>query len=99
MTSITSSQAPQVIEKESIAALKFPSNEVLTNAELIAKRKENLEKAMSLGNLEYSKVKIIFEDETGIKQVETTVWGVTDKRVILKQDLLIPINRIHEVRI
>ncbi len=28
--------------------------------------------------------------------VETTIWGVTDKRVILKKGVVIPINRIYK---
>jgi len=29
--------------------------------------------------------------------VETTIWGVTDNRVILKQGVVIPVNRIHKI--
>ena len=61
-------------------------------------RNIDLERAMKLGNLEHNKIKIVFEDSEGLKQVETTVWGGTDKRVILKQAILIPIHRIHEIK-
>jgi hypothetical protein len=53
---------------------------------------------LSLGNLEHSKIKIYFEDDTSSKVVDTTVWGLTDKRVILKQGIVIPINRITKVK-
>jgi len=88
---------PVSIEKESVAGLKFPDEEVLTSKDDIKIRSANLERAMKLGNLEHGKIKIVFEDANGLKQVETTVWGVTDKRVILKQGLVIPIHRVHEV--
>jgi uncharacterized protein (UPF0248 family) len=88
---------PVIIEKESVAGLKFPEDDVLTLKDDIKIRNSNLERAMKLGNLEHGKIKIIFEDSTGLKQVETTVWGVTDKRVILKQGLVIPIHRVHEI--
>jgi hypothetical protein len=87
----------QTIEKESIGNLRFPLSEVLTEKERIHERQNDLERALSLGNLEHSKIKIYFEDETSCKVVETTVWGVTDKRVILKQGIGIPISRIHTV--
>lgn len=90
---------PQVIEKEEVANLKFPNEEVLKSDEAIKTRRAELDKALKLGNIEHGKIKVIFEDTTGLKQVETTIWGVTDKRIILKQGLLIPINRIHEVKI
>lgn len=89
----------EAIEKESIDSLKFPSDEVLTNAEQINERKTDLERALSLGNLERTKMRIFFEDDRSRKVVETTVWGVTDKRVILKQGLVIPINRVHSIKL
>jgi hypothetical protein len=85
------------IQKEMIENLKFPASEVLADPEKIKERTNNLERALSLGNLEHSKIKIFFEDELSCKMVETTVWAVTDKRVILKQGVGIPINRIHSL--
>jgi hypothetical protein len=87
------------IEKEKIENLKFPASEVLMDLPQINERLSDLERALSLGNLEHSKIKIYFEDDISCKVVETTVWGVTDKRVILKQGVVIPINRIHSVRL
>ena len=89
----------RTIEKEEIENLKFPSTEVLTDASSIAERDSELKRAMALGNLEHGKIKIYFEDETSCYMVETTVWGVTDKRVILKQGVVIPIQRIHAIKI
>ena len=85
------------IEKEQIEALKFPTTEVLTDKEAIKERESELNRALSLGNLEHTKIKIYFEDDSSRKLVETTVWGVTDKRVILKQGVVIPINRVHKI--
>lgn len=87
------------IEKENISSLKFPNSEVLMDPEKINERNADLNRALSLGNLEQTKIKIYFEDETSCKVVETTVWGVTDKRVILKQGVVIPINRVHQIKI
>lgn len=87
------------IEKEKIADLKFPASEVLTDAALIKERENNLQRALSLGNLEHSKICIYFEDDTSTKMVDTTVWAVTDKRVILKQGVVIPIQRIHSINL
>jgi len=83
------------IEKENIEGLNFPNQEVLNSEVDIQKRQSDLERALSLGNMEQIKIKIFFEDTNSQKYVETTVWGVTDKRVILKQGVVIPINRIH----
>lgn len=87
------------IEKETISDLKFPNDEVLSDREKIRERAQELNKALTLGNLERTKIRIYFEDDSSKKVVETTVWGVTDKRVILKQGLVIPINRVHQIKI
>jgi Flp pilus assembly CpaE family ATPase len=89
----------QKIEKEEISNLRFPQTEVLIEPTAIVERRSSLDKALSLGNLEHNKIKIFFEDDTSDKMVETTVWGVTDKRVILKQGIVIPINRIKAVEL
>lgn len=85
------------IEKEKIETLKFPQEEVLIDIQLINERNAELNRALTLGNLEHTKIKIYFEDDKSRKLVETTVWGVTDKRVILKQGVVIPINRVHKI--
>ncbi|MBI2269913.1 MAG: hypothetical protein HYU69_06080 [Bacteroidetes bacterium] len=90
---------PEVIEKEEVVNLRFPAAEVLISADDIKARKTELDKALKLGNVEHGKIKIIFEDANGIKQIETTIWGVTDKRIILKQGIVLPIHRIHEIKI
>ncbi|AIG30635.1 hypothetical protein IA01_09250 [Flavobacterium psychrophilum] len=86
----------EVIEKEAIENLHFPEIDVLDDIEAINQRNSDLERALSLGNLEHSKIKIYFEDNKSKKMVETTIWGVTDKRVILKKGVVIPINRIYK---
>jgi len=87
------------INKEEISNLQFPNEEVLVGGEKIKQRKILLEHAVVLGNTYKGKTKIVFEDSKGIKQIETHLWGLTDKRVILKQGIVIPIHRIHEVKL
>jgi hypothetical protein len=85
--------------KEEVTQLNFPSEDVLSNPEASEKRRIALEQAVVLGNTYKGKTKIVFEDSLGIKQIETHIWGLTDKRVILKQGIVIPIHRIHEVKL
>jgi ferredoxin-fold anticodon binding domain-containing protein len=84
----------EIIEKENIISLKFPDTEVLSDDKAIYQRNNDLNRAQALGNLEHSKIKIYFEDNLSKKMVETTVWAVTDKSVILKKGVGIPIHRI-----
>ncbi|NAS31140.1 hypothetical protein GTQ40_09175 [Flavobacteriaceae bacterium R38] len=87
----------QKIEKEQIPFLNFPTHEVLLSKKEQHNRCLNLKRAMSLGNLEREKVKILFVDNDGFKRVETTVWGVTNKSVILKKSMTIPLECILSI--
>jgi hypothetical protein len=89
---------PVLIEKNKINELHFTDEEVLRSANAIQQRKRDIERAILLGNNYKTKVKIIFEDDEGLKQVKTTIWGVTDKRILLNKALVIPIHRIHEIK-
>ena len=87
----------ELIDKELITSLNFPKTDVLEDKEAILSRKNDLDRALSLGNLEHVKIQIYFEDDKSKKMVETTIWGVTDERVILKQGVVIPVKRIHKI--
>ena len=87
----------ELIDKELITSLNFPKTDVLEDKEAILSRKNDLDRALSLGNLEHVKIQIYFEDDMSKKMVETTIWGVTDERVILKQGVVIPVKRIHKI--
>ena len=83
------------IEKETIHSLHFPQVDVLEDKQLKWSRIAGLSRALALGNLEHIKTKIYFEDDLSKRVVETTIWGITDDKVILKQGTIIPINRIY----
>ena len=87
----------QSIEKEEVASLKFPNTDVMSDKNDVIQRKSDLERALTLGNLEHLKIKIFFEDESLKRVTETTVWGITADEVILKKCVVIPINRIHKI--
>lgn len=86
-----------IIEGEKIAGLEFPVGEVLDSKQEIKQRRIDAYQGMLLGILHKNKVKIIFEDNEGIKQVETTIFGYTDHSVFLKKGLKIPLHRIHKI--
>lgn len=87
------------IEKEEISGLKFPKESVISSPESQKKLRSYLDKALSLGNLDHVKVKIYFEDDQGLKMVETTVWAVSEENISLKKEVHIPIRRIHFVEL
>lgn len=87
-----------LVAKENVSQLSFPKSDVIISEEKQSERERRIVRAMKLGNNKKFKVKIIFEDTESLKRVETTIWGVTEKNIILKQGTLIPIQRIHEIK-
>ena len=85
------------IEKEMVSNLKFPNKEVLNSKIARINRNISLKRASILGNIDRTKMKIIFKDNNGIKKVTATVWAHTEKYIILKGSSLIPLNRILDV--
>jgi hypothetical protein len=92
------SQAIQ-IEKEEVDALHFPKESVILDKASKDTLRRYLDNALTLGNLEHSKVKIFFKDSLGSKYVETTVWSVSENNISLKKEVHIPIHRIHYVEL
>ncbi len=88
-----------LVDKLSISELRFPHTEVLLNKHSIEERIILLHRATSLGNLDKHKVVITFEDAEGLKKVHTTIWAITDRKILLKAGRTIPINRIHGVEL
>ncbi len=87
-----------LIEKEEITEFTFPKGDVLSTEEERIERQARIKRGTRLGNSMKRKVKIIFEDIEGLKKVETTIWGFTDKNVILKKTTIIPIRCVHEIK-
>lgn len=51
----------QLIEKEEVTSLKFPHKDVMSDKQDIIQRKTDLERALTLGNLEHLKIKIFLK--------------------------------------
>lgn len=98
MAKFSTSSIP-LVEKENLHSIHWPVQDVLKDTNSQHERMAMLHHATSLGNLDHHKVHIIFEDNEGIKRVNTTIWAITEKRIILKNNRTIPINRIHSVLI
>lgn len=91
----TIGQSPLLVDKETIPLLSF--NDIVIadeNPEL----ERLIEQAVRLGNAYHSKVSIVFLDDEGLKQVNTTIWAKGDKFISLKGGVWLPISRIISVK-
>lgn len=91
----TQLDVPTLIEKETIPSLNFRDASIEVNQSKTLRF--DLERATSLGNLHHVKVGIVFQDDNGIKRVNTTIWATGSKYISLKGGLWIPISRIVEI--
>ena len=91
------STIPANLNKEIIPYLHFPKQDVLRSADERKDRLQKLDKATTVGNLNHTKVAILFEDIHGLKRIETTIWATTEESIVLKKGSTIPIHRVVDV--
>jgi hypothetical protein len=87
------------IDKESIANLTFPLEDVLVSLDDTKQREIDLNNALMLGNLYKHKVKIYFKDTDSNKHIETTVWQLDSKVVTIKSGITLPVRSVYKVEI
>jgi len=89
---------PVLIEKELIPTLSFkPKVTDERSTETMKLFRKRLKQSQILGNIHHSKVKIIFEDSEGLKEVRTTIWSADDEFIVLKKGIFIPLNRVVRI--
>lgn len=83
-----------LIEKEKIPLLHFLK---LIEVDQSLDLRIKLNNATALGNNYHSKVKIYFQDDDGLKRVDTTIWATGTKFICLKGGVWLPIDRIVDI--
>jgi len=83
-----------LVEKETIRSLTFNDKSKVKQHPNLRKQ---IDKATILGNTHRRKVSIVFQDDIGMKRVDTTIWASGSKFVCLKGGIWIPINRLKEI--
>lgn len=86
------------VEKEAIGGFTFPAGDVLHSEEAKNRRINMIDQAIDAGNFAQFKVMILFQDDTSVKEVETTIWSRKDGNIYLKDGVYIPVERIHKVK-
>jgi uncharacterized protein (UPF0248 family) len=94
---MTETYSTTLIEKESIPKLSFPKQSIVETKKQLDLLKRKLRRSMILGNVHRTKMRIIFQDDDGVKEVQTTIWAVGDKNIVLKRGVIIPIHRLVDV--
>jgi hypothetical protein len=87
------------VVKEQIPELNCFKNEVLETDSDIRLRKISIERATQLSKNFYLKALIVFKTQEGLKEVRTTIWAATDKNIVLKGGVTLPVCCIKSVSI
>jgi hypothetical protein len=82
------------IPKERIPSLRFPRQPLPMSAEQRKEIEQKMELAARLGNGEHGKCRILFQDDEGLKAVETTIWAFDPENIVLKYGMTIPVSRV-----
>lgn len=86
---------PTLVEKEFITNLSFNDRtRVKQHPDLL----QQIKSATRLGNAFRGKVSILFMDDDGVKQVNTTIWAHGTKYICLKGGIWLPIARLIEIK-
>lgn len=86
------------IPKEALATVHFPREPLSLSAEQRTELAQHIHRAIKLGNArEHVKCRILFEDDQGLKYVETTIWTADHDVVVLKYGMTIPVARIRAI--
>lgn len=93
----TTSMAPTLIEKEQIPSLTFPKEPITRSKDELSILRKKLRDSMVLGNIHHQKIKIVFQDSEGLKEVRTTIWAADDKFIVLKKGVSIPVDRVVQL--
>jgi hypothetical protein len=88
-----------IIPKERIPSLRFPRQPLAMTDEQRREIQQELANATRLGNTEHGKCRIVFEDDEGVKAVETTIWTFDPDNIVLKYGTTIPVARVISVSI
>ena len=87
----------QIIPKEQISSLRFPRQPLVLSERERSVILKNMAKATRLGNAEHGKCRIVFQDDEGVKAVETTIWTFDPENIVLKYGMVIPVARVISV--
>ncbi|WP_426062161.1 hypothetical protein [Hymenobacter sp. B1770] len=85
----------EIVEKEELATMLFPHEDVLTEEADRQRRRADANRAVTLGNAYHGKLDIYFKTENGsTKRVATTLWAADADHLTLKSGVVLPMRAV-----
>ncbi len=91
--------SPVLVQKEDIPSLRFPKEPLNRSKDEQSILRKKLRDSMVLGNIHHQKIRIVFQDDEGVKEVRTTIWAADDRFIVLKKGVSIPVDRVIELNL
>lgn len=88
-----------LIKKEEILTLHPIEQDVLSLRDKQADRIRRLDQALENAQRHHRQAIVTFQTEEGMKQVRATIWAMTDKNIVLKGGITIPVCSILDVEL
>ena len=89
--------AARKINQEELLKVVFKKGGQMYIQESIKSRDQKLYMAMLMGNNHYENVRILFNTEDGEKELVSRIWARTDKYIVLKGGMFIPIGSVIDI--
>lgn len=78
--------------------LFLDAKDVLSNEDARVLRDHDLRRGLILGNMYKEKSRLIYSNEEGVlNKINARITALTEKNVVLENNILIPIHRVHDV--
>ena len=78
--------------------LFLDANDVLSKEDARILRDHDLRRGLILGNMYKESTRIIYSNEQGVlNKLNARITALTEKNVVLENNTLIPIHRVHDV--
>jgi len=89
--------AARKIEQQDLLKVTFKNDKTMYIQEAVKTKNQKLYMAMLMGNHYYDNVRILFNTEDGEREIVTRIWARTDKFVVLKGGMFIPIGSVIDI--
>ena len=89
--------AARKIEQTELLKVIFKNEDTMYIQEQVKSRDQKLYMAMLMGNNYYDNVRIQFNTEDGEREIVSRIWARTDKFVVLKGGMFIPIGAVIDI--
>ena len=89
--------AAKQINQSELMKVAFKNDDNMYVQEQIKMKDQKLYMAMLMGNNYYNNVRIIFNTEEGESEIVSRIWARTDKFIVLRGGVFIPINSVIDI--